>query len=731
MTTLRSVWPANPGRGLLGGWLLAPLAALLLQGGFASADDSRAYPRNADTVYVYGLRAEDDGSSMVTGAQSTGSSSAEAFVLSLDPQGEPVADAVFRVGDHGTYAGPTALGEDGLVYLSGLADNPSPGVRDAWVRLVDASLQERWTLRWQQMPGWAARYIPSALLVEPGSGAVHMLSYDFAPYSGNLTRYHSIVSRISADGRLQWARSYYNDDVQSRPRGLHLGGGGELILVSGLRSTFSGFTCVVRRLSPVDGAVLWEKRILLDGVNASCTRSTRLADGAVRVWLEALIDGKTHLALADLDPTSGAVSQHESHAVYLHAVDSLASTEFRPDGNLLVEVVGRMQRNETASRTFIVEIDEDGLVGGYRAFEPTVENPDGRGSASIGLLASDSWVSAHWNALKDGELSERALILDVGGDVSQPLRLSPEGWAGAYNLMGAATPRGPVYAGAWGTRHSVRVTRLDAVPTDRRYIIDHRVAGAFFDPGQNGQGWFLEPILVDRQRKLLAAWYTFLDGEPKWLIGLGEIDGNVATVPLDIATGGDFPPRFSASSVRRERWGEASFVFDSPDTARVTWTSTAAGYGNGSLALQRLTEPTAEPPLRSPAAALLLRPCHSGSWYDATQDGHGLMLQILPGPNGPQLAAIWYAFINGRQTWLLGSGPILGDGAQVAMQLASGGQFPGRGNASVQLRDWGVLSVKAVDREQLRATWNSPLEGFGSGTLNLTRITRHELKYCD
>jgi hypothetical protein len=707
------------------------LAALLLHGGFASADDSRAYPRNADTVYVYGLRAEDNGSSVVTGAQSTGSSSAEAFVLSLDPAGEPVADAVFRVGDHGTYAGPTALREDGLTYLSGLVDNPSPGVREAWLRLVDDSLQERWTLRWQLMPGWSARYLPSALLVEPGSGAVHMLNFEFGPYSGNLTRYHSVVSRISADGRLQWVRSYFNDEVQSRPRGLHLGAGGELILVSGLRSTFSGFTCVARRLAPGDGEVIWEKRIQLSGVNASCTRSTRLRDGAVRVWLEAVINGKTHLALADIDPASGDVNQHDTHVLFLHEGASLTSTEFRPNGNLLVEAIGRMRQSDTSTRTFIVEMDESGLVGGYRAFEPTVENSDGRGSASIGLLASDSWVSAHWNALKDGELSERALILGAGGDVSQPLRLSPNGWVGSSNLVGAATPLGPVYAGAWGNQKSVRVTRLDAVPTDRSYIIDHRVAGAFFNPDLNGQGWFLEPFLVDRQRKLLAAWYTFLDGEPKWLIGVGEIDGNVAKVPLDIATGGDFPPRFSAASVRRQPWGEASFVFDSPDMARVSWTSAAAGYGSGSLALQRLTEPAAEPPLRAPAAALSLRPCHSGSWYDTTQDGHGLMFQVLSSPNGQQLAAIWYAFINGKQTWLLGSGPIVGDSAQLAMQVASGGQFPARGNAPVQLRDWGTLRVKAIDREQLSATWSSPLEGFGAGSLNLTRITRHELKYCD
>jgi hypothetical protein len=107
------------------------------------------------------------------------------------------------------------------------------------------------------------------------------------------------------------------------------------------------------------------------------------------------------------------------------------------------------------------------------------------------------------------------------------------------------------------------------------------------------------------------------------------------------------------------------------------------------------------------------------------------MFQVLSSPNGQQLAAIWYAFINGKQTWLLGSGPIVGDSAQLAMQVASGGQFPARGNAPVQLRDWGTLRVKAIDREQLSATWSSPLEGFGAGSLNLTRITRHELKYCD
>jgi len=53
-----------------------------------------------------------------------------------------------------------------------------------------------------------------------------------------------------------------------------------------------------------------------------------------------------------------------------------------------------------------------------------------------------------------------------------------------------------------------------------------------------------------------------------------------------------------------------------------------------------------------------------------------------------------------------------------------GGNFPPDFNpANVVTQPWGTLGVRAIDGDHLRLDWNSTLPGFGSGSLDLTRLT--------
>jgi hypothetical protein len=257
------------------------------------------------------------------------------------------------------------------------------------------------------------------------------------------------------------------------------------------------------------------------------------------------------------------------------------------------------------------------------------------------------------------------------------------------------------------------------------------VSGAWFDPAQSGHGWMLEELRdADGSRRLLAYWYTYVDGSQRWIFGTGPISAGRARVTLYMTSGADFPPRFDAAAVQVLPWGAADFAFLSDRVARVDWASDLSGFGHGDLRLERLSEPTAPAAGDDPALALV--PCHSGTWYEPARPGHGLNLQVLRTPDGGRRAvATWYTYLGGRQAWLLGEGPLVDGVAELATSITSGGQFP-PAFAPGQVREdtWGRLRIRTRGPDQLQIDWDSPLPGFGSGSLGLSRLTTLDGRSC-
>lgn len=252
------------------------------------------------------------------------------------------------------------------------------------------------------------------------------------------------------------------------------------------------------------------------------------------------------------------------------------------------------------------------------------------------------------------------------------------------------------------------------------YSIGPDVSGTFYDPAQNGHGFVLQQIVSNGQPVLLATWFTYLDGQPRWLIGVGTTAANVATIPLSITTGGDFPPRFNPASTQVQPWGTLVLRFDNKDRASASWTTSYAGFSNGAMPLQRLTLPesTFEPVSGRIAA------CHAGSWYDPAQSGHGIFTEVLGSGSNRQLLAIWYAYLNGEQRWMTALGPINGNSATLSATITSGGQFPPNFNpAQVQSQPWGTMTFTSVDADHANWSWNSSVAGFGTGSMNLTRLS--------
>ena len=259
------------------------------------------------------------------------------------------------------------------------------------------------------------------------------------------------------------------------------------------------------------------------------------------------------------------------------------------------------------------------------------------------------------------------------------------------------------------------------------YRIGPDSSGSFFDPAQDGHGWIIEATRIGGVTGVVATWYTYLDGEPVWLVGAAPADGDSARIPLSIARGGGFPPNFNPANVVLEAWGEAVLRFSSRDSASVSWDSNRAGFADGSMPLTRLTQIAAAPA----GSASALRSCHSGSWFQPTQNGHGLQVEIIGEPGNQRLLAVWFAYLNGAQRWLLGTGPIVGDSATLAMTITRGGDFPPDFNpASVVREPWGTLNFRVSGADSARIDWQSGIAGYGSGGLELVRLVSLLGKEC-
>jgi plastocyanin len=123
--------------------------------------------------------------------------------------------------------------------------------------------------------------------------------------------------------------------------------------------------------------------------------------------------------------------------------------------------------------------------------------------------------------------------------------------------------------------------------------IDSGYTGTWFNAAQGGMGFLVE-VLPGSPMQMLASWLTFsAQGDPSWIVGLGPINGDQATLQATQTVGGGarFPPHFDPNDAHAESWGLLTFTFSDCNHAHVDWSSTIQGYGSGGMDLTRLTQP--------------------------------------------------------------------------------------------------------------------------------------------
>ncbi|MCB1609642.1 MAG: hypothetical protein KDI71_21985, partial [Xanthomonadales bacterium] len=115
----------------------------------------------------------------------------------------------------------------------------------------------------------------------------------------------------------------------------------------------------------------------------------------------------------------------------------------------------------------------------------------------------------------------------------------------------------------------------------------------------------------------------------------------------------------------------------------------------------------------------------SGSYYNLDQPGHGFVAQVVEANGQTEVVLAWYVYRDGQQLWLFGQAPLVEGVATVPMLSYRGAQFPPDfAAATVAASPWGTVTINFSANDAAQVQWQSELPAFGSGALELIRLTR-------
>ncbi len=250
------------------------------------------------------------------------------------------------------------------------------------------------------------------------------------------------------------------------------------------------------------------------------------------------------------------------------------------------------------------------------------------------------------------------------------------------------------------------------------------LSGPWFNSEQNGHGWYLEllePLNPDEPQRLLAYWYTYRNGEPVWLLGLAPLSNGRAQMNLSITSGTQFPPEFDSNEVTYNNWGFLEFEFSDAETGKAFWHSDISGFAAGEMTINKIA-----------AISDHVTGCLSGSYTKPDQPGHGINIQVVDSNNQDLVLITWYTYQNGQQLWLTGSSQLTGQQAQVQLNQFSGPGFPPEFDTNeLNSNPWGTIQLDFSNPNQLDIEWTSDVEGFGTGSMTMVKLTQLSGHVCD
>ena len=257
--------------------------------------------------------------------------------------------------------------------------------------------------------------------------------------------------------------------------------------------------------------------------------------------------------------------------------------------------------------------------------------------------------------------------------------------------------------------------------------IDQDFSGLWFNPLQNGHGIQIDELYIQGSKQLFLSWYVYQNGKPVWISGLGTLVHNKAEINVIITEGTGFLPDFMAEKVNRIPWGVITVEMLDKNNINFSWDTTLDGFSSGNMPMQRITS------IGAVGIDLSgIRSCHSGSWYNPDQSGHGMMVEIIGATDQKRMIMTWFAYLNGEQYWILAQGDIVGNKAVLSANAGTGGNFPPNFDADqVNFDSWGEITFELIDDTNAKISWNPTNEDFTSGQLDVSKLTFVDRYNCN
>jgi hypothetical protein len=124
----------------------------------------------------------------------------------------------------------------------------------------------------------------------------------------------------------------------------------------------------------------------------------------------------------------------------------------------------------------------------------------------------------------------------------------------------------------------------------------------------------------------------------------------------------------------------------------------------------------------------------SGSWYNLARDGEGIFVEIVKTGGVPRISVAWFTYDQqGFQMWLSGAGELTSNQTTVTLsvQVTNGPKFGSAYNPLDLIRqDWGTITLAFNTCGSGVLSYASSVEGFGTGGIDLSRLTNLEQVRC-
>jgi|GEM_PF-3261354 len=256
--------------------------------------------------------------------------------------------------------------------------------------------------------------------------------------------------------------------------------------------------------------------------------------------------------------------------------------------------------------------------------------------------------------------------------------------------------------------------------------IDQEFNGQWFNANQNGHGLQVEEVVINGEPYINMAWYVNHLGDPVWLVGSAPLEGDTVNIDLAITEGPDFGVNYNPDDLTLMLWGSVQLQLVDNNHLQLDWDAVETGFGSGSMMMERLSGIKAVTPFAS-----AINSCHSGSWFNPSENGHGFMSQVVNNNGEDVMVLTWYNYHEGQQLWLSAIGSITGYQVDLQAITVDGAQFPPHFNPDeAEFKLWGDISFELLTDDKARISWDSVVDGFDPGQIIVERLTHIDRYRC-